>query len=223
MKRTTVITFALVGAGVLLGVIILLLKVVVPSAIAVTSTAPAAGARNEGSASAGSQASTSNTGADQNIQVTSVPIKANTGGEVSTSAGRAVHGILSDRPPVLDAQTLALQQSNANEHDQQPDPLTPVDKNPLLKTIQPETNPVAAPQQTLVFTNQAGTNAVAAPSDFLIFESKDFGGGASLIGEASHASDSLAVLETYNWGAGLSVDGGRTFRYLNPYSMFPNS
>lgn len=223
MKRATSIKFALAGSGVLLVVIILLVNVAVPLVSVNSPTPTVATSNNVGSASAGSQGSTSSADADQRVSVSSVPIQAGIGGEVSTNPGVAVHGALSSQPPVLDAKTLARQQSEANEEEQQADPLTPLDKNPVVKTLKPESAPVDAPQQTQVFTNQATLNSIAAPADFYIYETKDLGGGASLIGEASHASNSFAVLETYNWGTGLSVDGGRTFKYLNPYTMFPAS
>ena len=66
-------------------------------------------------------------------------------------------------------------------------------------------------------------NSLEAPNaPFSYYQTRDLG-GASLIGEATYASRGLYVLETWNWGAGLSRDGGRTWAYLNPYTLFPAS
>jgi hypothetical protein len=45
---------------------------------------------------------------------------------------------------------------------------------------------------------------------------------ASNVGEPSVASNGQVVFYTGNWYAAISVDGGDTFRFVNPNSSFPN-
>lgn len=107
------------------------------------------------------------------------------------------------------------------ENDREADPVTPIDLNPVVKTTEPGTPGLTAPIQP----DQPGA---ASPSDptagfYYYGGPRKVGGGASLIGETSHASNGLVVLETWNWGVGMSRDGGKSWGYLNPYTLFPAS
>lgn len=153
----------------------------------------------------------------------SVPITAppaGTGGTATTNvAGRAnaVGRLLSEAP------ILPNSGEKDNENDREADPVTPMDLNPVVKTTAPTTPELAPPKQAQLI-GAASPNAPTAPTAaFVYYQSKDLGGGASLIGEPSQASDGLLVFETWNWGAGISKDGGRSWGYLNPYTLFPAS
>src|SRR5207244_1054483 len=66
--------------------------------------------------------------------------------------------------------------------------------------------------------------APGAAGSFAIFHSTDLGSGTgSIIAEPSVGSSGVGVLETWNWYAAVSMDGGADFSYLNPYTMFPSS
>jgi hypothetical protein len=142
------------------------------------------------------------------------------GGTATTSvAGLAntTNAILSEPPQ------LANSGEQDSENDREADPVTPIDRNPVIKTTAPTTPELAPPKEATVLGSVSSNSPSAPTAAFYYYESKDLGGGASLIGEASQASDGLLVLETWNWGVGLSRDGGKSWGYLNPYTMFPAS
>src|SRR5439155_15759707 len=43
------------------------------------------------------------------------------------------------------------------------------------------------------------------------------------INEPSVASDGTNVLETWNWNSGISTDGGSTWTYYDPVTLFPKA
>lgn len=114
------------------------------------------------------------------------------------------------------------QRSDGEENEHEDTPLTPIDLNPVVKTTSVTAPEVAPPQQARQ-VEAAAFDQPSKPEDFYFYQMKDLAGDASLIGEASHASSKLTVLETWNWGVGASVDAGRTWHYYNPYSLFPAS
>ena len=69
----------------------------------------------------------------------------------------------------------------------------------------------------------------AAPGSFVFFENSDIGtSGAPLnqrsrINEPSVGNNGRCVFYSGNWYAALSVDAGKTFQYINPYTAFPTA
>ncbi len=142
------------------------------------------------------------------------------GGTATTSVAGLANGagkFLSEPPKILNSG------EEKSENDREADPVTPVDLNPVVRTAVPTTPELSPPKQAILL-GAASQSAPAAPAaSFLYYQTKDLGGGASLIGETSHASNGILVLETWNWGVGLSKDGGKNWGYLNPYTLFPAS
>jgi|GEM_PF-583773 len=74
--------------------------------------------------------------------------------------------------------------------------------------------------------NAAANPPTGADSDFVFFENNDIGtAGAptnqrSYVNEPSVANNGRCVFYSGNWYASLSVDGGKTFQYINPYTAF---
>src|SRR5207248_7054416 len=110
-----------------------------------------------------------------------------------------------------------------SENNREADPVTPIDLNPLVRSTQPSTPELTPPAQATSLGAASPSAPTVPDAGFVYFKTKDLGGRASLIGETSHASDNLLVLETWNWGVGISHDGGNTWGYLNPYTLFPAS
>ena len=71
---------------------------------------------------------------------------------------------------------------------------------------------------------ESGGSPSANPSDFVLFRNTDLGTGhGSLINEPSAGSNGAGILETWNWYAAASTNGGASFSYINPYTTFPAS
>jgi len=71
-------------------------------------------------------------------------------------------------------------------------------------------------------------SANRAPGTFNLFRNTDFGSTikantSGLTGEPAVANSGAVVFATGNWWAAISGDGGKTFKYVNPYTMFPAS
>ncbi len=70
--------------------------------------------------------------------------------------------------------------------------------------------------------------APSAPGTFTLFRNTDFGATiqantSGTTGEPVAANTGGVVFATGNWWAAISSDGGRTFQYIDPYTMFPAS
>ncbi len=146
-------------------------------------------------------------------------LPAGSGGSATTGPGGAVSGAAqsSNEIPKMP------QRQNIDENEHEDNPLTPVDLNPAVKTTTFTAPEVAPPQPARLVAAPTSAQPLAPNAGFWFFAIHDLGGGASLIGETSHATRDLVTLETWNWGAGASVDGGRTWHYYNPYTLFPAS
>ena len=93
----------------------------------------------------------------------------------------------------------------------------------MNKPAGPKTPPVcgAAPPQSLP---PAESTPPQAATDLTNFRVTDLGAGhGSLTNEPSVASNGVGVLETWNWYAARSTNGGSTFSYIDPYTQFPPS
>jgi Ca2+-binding RTX toxin-like protein len=65
-------------------------------------------------------------------------------------------------------------------------------------------------------------SAVSAATDLKLFRLSDLGAGhGSLVNEPSVASNGVGVLETWNWYAARSLNGGATWGYMDPSTLFP--
>ena len=120
--------------------------------------------------------------------------------ERATAApGRQVHAAVSSSPPPASQARLS-----AGQLPLAPGKPTPVDRSASRRS----------PEQ-----HQA---AVSAATDLKLFRLTDLGAGlGSLVNEPSVASDGVDVLETWNWYAARSLNGGTTWSYLNPFTLFP--
>ncbi len=169
--------------------------------------------------SASGAASTGSVRSDQRESDAPVHVMpAGAGGAATTGLSGAVNGADQSSREIPQMP----QRPDAEENEHEDSPLTPIDLHPAVKTTSVTAPEVAPPQQAPLVTSPA-TRSLAPNAAFWFYSMRDLGGGGSLIGEASHASQNLVVLETWNWGAGASVNGGRTWHYYNPYSLFPAS
>jgi len=83
-------------------------------------------------------------------------------------------------------------------------------------------------ETSIIFQDQSTLDdpPSAAPGSFVFFENNDLGtGGAPLdqrsrINEPSVGNNGRCVFYSGNWYASLSVDAGKTFQYINPYTAF---
>ncbi len=100
------------------------------------------------------------------------------------------------------------------------------DVNKLPVTKQSIKNNV--PETSIIFQDQSTLDnpPSAAPGSFVFFENNDIGtAGAPLnqrsrINEPSVGNNGRCVFYSGNWYASLSVDAGKTFQYINPYTAF---
>jgi hypothetical protein len=147
-----------------------------------------------------------------------VVLPAGSGGTAMTGPSGAVNGANQSTSEIPQMP----QRPDVEENEHEDSPLTPIDLNPVVKTTTFTAPEVALPQQAQPVPDVQLAQP-SQPSAFWFYQTKDLGGGASLIGETSHASRQLNVFETWNWGAGASIDAGRTWHYYNPYTLFPAS
>jgi len=89
-----------------------------------------------------------------------------------------------------------------------------------------------AAARSSVFVSSSTTPPTAVKSlkaspragDFARFDDVWFKGGAlDYVAEPYVAQNGGRILETWNWGAALSSDGGRTFTFADPYTDFPKA
>ncbi len=102
-------------------------------------------------------------------------------------------------------------------------PRVPVDPNAVVSGARPSVPQTAAPTAK----GSIRSPSLALPTDFTVFKSTDLATGkgagkGALVAEPSVASNGTGVLETWNWFAAVSTDGGSTFGYMNPYKKFPS-
>lgn len=174
-----------------------------------------------GSASSGGQGNeTQNSSGVSN----SVSNAAGGGGEAFTGASGQVDGLTKGtQVPVLSPFELRRYETLQRENELEQIPETPVDPNAPVRNG-PPLSPESAPPQEAPIVGSGSTQAPSAPGSFVYYRNADLGSGtASIIGETSHASNGMVVLETWNWYAAISRDGGRTWTYYNPATLFPTT
>jgi hypothetical protein len=137
-----------------------------------------------------------------------------------------VHVSMSSEPPALsDQQRAALEQQQARG------PLPHAWPLPAGDTAEPRPDSAADPSTATVERDAPGSqdpNAPSAPDTFTLFRNTDYGSTikantSGLTGEPVAANSGAIVFSTGNWWAAISADGGKTFKYINPYTMFPAS
>lgn len=122
-------------------------------------------------------------------------------------------GLRSHPPRLTAAQRLRLMRGSDQERTA---PETPEDPTASLSA--------AAPQAASTRVPPTGdTASPRLPGDFMLSHATDLGASkAALVAEPSVARWNNLVLETWNWNAGVSTDGGSTFSYINPKRKFPS-
>jgi hypothetical protein len=99
-----------------------------------------------------------------------------------------------------------------NEHERPP---VPDDPNAVIPDL--STTPG-------VVESASGAQGGTEPDDLVLYRpvtTLSAGKSTSTVAEPEVATDGTRALLTWNWLAGVSGDGGATFRYLNPASDFP--
>ena len=132
----------------------------------------------------------------------------------STPAPRFVHVDMTATPPKLTDEQKALRDRGPLPH------ATPL---PAGASAVPRADSVVDPgSATAVLPN------VLAPGDFTLFRDVSFGATiqantSGATGEPTVANSGATVFATGNWWAAISADGGQTFSFINPFTMFPAS
>ena len=87
--------------------------------------------------------------------------------------------------------------------------------DPSTQTLPPSTdNTLNAPE------SPDAPGSWSIPRNTILTNLKTY---SSRVGEPTVANSGSIVFATGNWWAALSKDGGKTFAYVNPFSMFPSS
>jgi hypothetical protein len=103
------------------------------------------------------------------------------------------------------------------------------EREPMNEPSRRSTRSAARGATFITSSDVAATSAKALrtsprPADLALFAEGSFSGRLnSLTGEPSVAANDGRVLETWNWLAALSGDGGKTFTFVNPSDAFPES
>ncbi len=133
---------------------------------------------------------------------------------------------MSSEPPALTDEQLAAQ-----EERQARGPLPRALPLPQGDTAIQRLDSAVDPGTATIAPNISASDqplAVSAPGSFTLFRNTDFGATikantSGQTGEPVAANTGGVVFATGNWWAAISDDGGQTFQYINPYTMFPAS
>ncbi|MHB8511774.1 MAG: hypothetical protein ACYDCC_06290 [Actinomycetota bacterium] len=131
-----------------------------------------------------------------------------------TEAGRTAHAfgphsarqIPSLTPPAYSP--LIRSEQLLHENEQESSVATPVDLSAPLRFAPPSI------PMTSVKTSSGASGSVLSDHDL---------SSGSLIAEPSSASNGSSILQTWNWGAATSSNGGSSWLYFDPYTLFPSS
>jgi hypothetical protein len=143
-------------------------------------------------------------------------------GEIQASqgtvgAGVQVHLDLLNAPPTLSPEQQKAMET-ALEKGPRVSPPLPEGKTAVQRidsVVDPASATAAPPASSL---NTAGTFTLFRNTDIV-----DLKPNASRITEPTVINSGSVVFMTGNWFAGISSDGGKTFKYVDPYTMFPAS
>ena len=101
--------------------------------------------------------------------------------------------------------------------DEEAEPLAPRLPPPPARALRSGTPLIP---QAPIRAKSARPRRAGAPT---LFTTTDLGAGkASHVAEPSVAKNGLYVLETYNWGAAVSTNGGGSFQFVDPKKALPN-
>lgn len=107
----------------------------------------------------------------------------------------------------------------------EPMPQTPVDPDAPTREgppLAPESVPTLLPEPGPL-DDVLGNAGAAAPGDMVVVQSTELNSNSSLVPEPMAAAGATGVLAVWNWYAGVSVDGGASFSYVNPGTAFPSA
>ncbi len=127
-------------------------------------------------------------------------------------------------PPVVSAEeTVRLQAVQAQLHRR--GPATRVNPSAATRTA-PPSPPASIPRAAATLAKPRTGSSPNAPGTFTLFQDTDLHtvtlNATSVVAEPSVANIGSAVLETGNWFAAVSTDGGNSFGYLDPFTAFPS-
>ena len=157
------------------------------------------------------------------------PARAQEGGQVESSS--ATTGVpqlaqlpLLQNPPVPSPEQLRerayFQQQGPKQIPALPEGTTAVARVDSILEPSTQTNVPS-------FENQAGNQTPLVPGTFTLFRNSNLGATiksqTAYVAEPSVANSGNIVFETGNWYGAISVDGGQTFKYVDPYTLFPAS
>ena len=149
------------------------------------------------------------------------PIQASTS---TMPAGTLVHVSMSSEPPILtDEQRAVYEQHSARG------PLPAASPLPVGDTAVERPDSAADPRTPTAegtTTSSQQPAAPSAPGTFTLFRDVPFGATikantSGLTGEPAVANSGPIVFATGNWWAAISGNGGQTFSFVNPFTMFP--
>ncbi len=127
-------------------------------------------------------------------------------------------------PPVVSAkETARLQAAQTQFHRR--GPATRVNPSAATRTA-PPSPPASIPRAAATLAKPSIGSGMNAPGTFTLFQNTDLhtvvSNTTSVVAEPSVANIGSAVLETGNWFAAVSTDGGNSFGYLDPFTAFPS-
>jgi hypothetical protein len=143
---------------------------------------------------------------------------------ISLPAAEKFHLSLSDTPPQPTAEQMAARVEWEKTHPlkaEKPLPIGDTATQPSGAAIDASTGTLAP----LSGQADAAPAAVAAPGDFTLFRNSNMGATIKAntsgnTGEPNVGNSGAVVFATGNWFGAISVDGGQTFKYLNPATFF---
>jgi hypothetical protein len=97
---------------------------------------------------------------------------------------------------------------------------------PVTVTATPRPDGIVDPARAT--KSPSAGDALKADGDFTIFRNQDYGGTirantSGATGEPNVVNNGPIVFSTGNWWGAISSNGGQTFSYISPYTMFPAS
>jgi hypothetical protein len=142
----------------------------------------------------------------------------------------SVHAVARAHPRVISGRTFAGSAGKARVVVRAPTTGRTPARQPGSEAAEVEPHHPLTPQgRTRRLDNASPAPLRAASGTLYVNKHKDLGcagapGYCSLVNEPSIASNgSGSLLQTWNWWAARSSDGGSSFTYMDPYSTFPDS
>ncbi len=144
---------------------------------------------------------------------------------ITMPAAQQVHAPRLNSPPVVPAAEKARLQTEQSKFHQR-GPATRANPRAASRAGVPNIPTTTSRAAAATARPRAGASTDAAGT-FTLFQNTDLhsvvGSTTSVIAEPSAGNIGSAVLETGNWFAAVSTDGGSTFGYIDPFATFPSS